>query len=57
MTEGGIPLSEGRFRTLERLNAVSAGLAAVPCFSVLEYGRALDALWSTASTRCPGLKF
>lgn len=54
--EGDIPLREGHFRILGHFSTVSADLVAVPCSSVLECGRAVDMLWSTASTRCPVFK-
>ena len=51
-SEEDIPLSGGHFRILGHLSTVSADLVAIP-YSVLECGRAVDMLWSTASTRCP----
>lgn len=54
-TEGDFPLTEGHFRILGHLSTVSADLVAVPS-SVLECGRAVDMLWSSASTGCPVFK-
>lgn len=44
------------FRILGHLSSFSADLVVVPCSFVLERGRPIDMLWSTASSRCPGFK-
>jgi len=55
-SEVDVSLSKGHFRMFGHMSTVSADLAAVPCSSVLECGRAVDTLWSIASTRCPVFK-